>query len=167
LSQKQGQLSQCISLSIAVNQSTTTIFHSLYYTTSHYHSIKMNSFLFFFHIVVTIFISSNAFHLGRTSNQVRFQSTNGRLSLNMLDIDKSESLIYDAKNNRLYEANMDNKDSGDEFCLYDEKTGEKIFLTKVSHHYYRHNIIMYSIYLYTIHYLSCNLSIGGKRANFS
>lgn len=50
----------------------------------------------------------------------------------MLDIDKSESLVYDAKNNRLYEAELNGKDAGEEFCLFDEKTGEKILLTKVS-----------------------------------
>ena len=46
----------------------------------------------------------------------------------MLDIDKSETLVYDTKSNRLYEANL-GKDA-DEFCLYDEKTNEPIFLTK-------------------------------------
>lgn len=78
--------------------------------------------------IVAAIVGSGAFHLGRSSS--RFQA-NTKLSLNMLDIDKSESLVYDEKNNRLYEANLDNKDSGEEFCLYDEKTGEKIFLTKV------------------------------------
>lgn len=46
----------------------------------------------------------------------------------MLDIDKSDTLVYDTKTNRLYEANLE-KDP-DEFCLYDEKTNEPIFLTK-------------------------------------
>ena len=52
-------------------------------------------------------------------------------SLQMLDIDKSETLIFDPKSNRLYEADVTKDSSGDEFCLYDEKTGSKIFLTKV------------------------------------
>jgi hypothetical protein len=49
----------------------------------------------------------------------------------MLDIDKSESLVYDTKNNRLYEADLDKNDRDDEFTLLDEKTGTKIYLTKV------------------------------------
>ena len=57
---------------------------------------------------------------------------NGRLrTMQMLDIDKSESLVYDVKNNRLYEANLDRSDNEDEFTLLDEQTGEKIFLTRV------------------------------------
>lgn len=48
----------------------------------------------------------------------------------MLDIDKTESLVYDIKNSRLYEANLDKNSADDEFTLLDEKTGERISLTR-------------------------------------
>ena len=48
----------------------------------------------------------------------------------MLDIDKSETLIYDTKSDRLYETNPEK--GNDEFTLKDEKTGENIYLTRVS-----------------------------------
>lgn len=59
-------------------------------------------------------------------------SSSSRICLQMLDIDKSETLVYDTKSNRLYEANLGSNDP-DEFTLVDEKTGNKILLTRVSH----------------------------------
>ena len=80
--------------------------------------IKLCSYL-----LLTMLPSSSGFHSLPTARKMT-KSVN----LNMLDIDKSDTLVYDTKNNRLYEANLE-KDP-DEFCLFDEKTNEPIYLTK-------------------------------------
>ncbi len=67
-----------------------------------------------------------------------------RRSLNMLDIDKSENLVYDKKNNRLYEADLDRNALDGEFFLTDAKTGSKIYLTRVNHYFIEINSMTFN-----------------------